>query len=186
MVRTLREKELLHVVVSSGACFGGDVEAPNVYAGLLAAAALSDVVLAGIGPGVVGTGSPYAHGGMSAAVTLNAAAALGGEAVLAPRVSGADPRRRHRGISHHTRSVLRAALGGCRVVLPDSAWNVPTSDLPDRHSYVPVSYGASGLEARFGVTFESMGRAYKDDSVFFDAAAAAVSLALERPAGDTG
>lgn len=184
VVRDLKEKALLHTVVSAGACFGGDVEAPNAYAGLLAAAAVSDVVLAGIGPGVVGTGAPYAHGGMSAATVLNAAAALAGDAVLAPRISGADPRDRHRGISHHTRAVLRAALGGCRVALPASARTAPISDLPARHTYLPVSYGASGLEARFGVTFESMGRSYKDDAVFFDAAAAAVSLALKEPAGD--
>ena len=53
-VRRLRDLDLLHTVVSSGNCSGGDVEAPNIYAGLLAAAAVSDLILVGIGPGVVG------------------------------------------------------------------------------------------------------------------------------------
>ena len=176
-VRRLKDKDLLHAVVSSGNCFGGDAETPNVYSGLLAAAAISDVVLVGIGPGVVGTGSPYGHGGMSAATALNAAHALGALPVLAPRISAADLRERHRGVSHHTRTVLDSALVGCRVAIPQSA-AISTDGLPERHSYIPVAYGAGGLEDRFRVTFQSMGRTYGEDPIFFDAAAAAVSLAL--------
>lgn len=176
-VRELKEKGLLHAVVSSGNCFGGDVESPNVYSGLLAAAAISEVVIAGIGPGVTGTAAPYGHGGMSAALALNAAHALGAEPVLAPRISAADSRVRHRGVSHHTRAVLEAALGGCRVALPAAA-GVSLEGFPRRHAYHRVAYGAGGLEDRFGVTFQSMGRSYKEDPFFFDAAAAAVTLAV--------
>jgi Protein of unknown function (DUF3866) len=180
-VRELEGADLLHSVVSAGSCFGGDVEAPNVYAGLLAAAGepRADLVLAGIGPGVVGTANAYGHGGMAAAVALNAAAALGAEPVLAPRLSAADPRERHRGVSHHTRSVLRATLSGCRVAFP-AGCDIPTEGLPDRHAYEHVEAGAAGLEGRFGVTFESMARRYDEDPVFFDAAVAAVALALRR------
>lgn len=181
-VRQLRGRGVLHAAVSAGNCFGGDVEAPNIYAGLLAAARISDAILVGIGPGVVGTGAPYAHGGMAAAVALNAACSLGAEPVLAPRLSDADTRSRHHGLSHHTRAVLQAALGSVRVALPASAKDLSTEQLPGRHDYLAVPRKAAGLEARFGVTFESMGRAYTDDEVFFDAAAAAVALAL----GSTG
>lgn len=177
-VARLRERGLLHSVVSAGSCFGGDVEAANEYSGLLSAAALGvDLVLAGIGPGVVGTSSAYGHGGMAAAVSLNAAVSLGGEPVLAPRVSFADERARHRGISHHTRSALSAALGACRVALPADA-DVSLDGLPERHEYFRVGFGAGGLEEAFGLTFESMGRKYAEDERFFDAAAAAVKLAL--------
>lgn len=180
VVRSLSSRGLLHAVVSSGSCFGGDVEAPNVYSGLLAAAGPAvgaDLVLAGIGPGVVGTATPYGHGGISAAVALNAASSLGAHPVLAPRLSRADARARHSGVSHHTIAVLRAALAGCRVALPASAERLP-GGLPGRHSYERVPYGAAGLEGRHGVTFTSMGRGYEQDPVFFDAAAAAVALAL--------
>jgi hypothetical protein len=178
VVRDLKDKLLLHAVVSAGSCFGGDLEAPNVYAGLLAAAAGEpDLVLAGIGPGVVGTATTFGHGGMSAAIALNAASSLGAEPVLAPRLSGVDPRERHRGLSHHTRSALRAALSGCRVALP-ARCEVTAEGLPDRHAYELVEVSAAGLEGRFGVTFESMGRRYEEDPVFFDAAVAAVALAL--------
>ena len=176
--RVLGEKGLLREVVSTGNCFGGDLESPNVYAGLLAAAEVSDLVLAGIGPGVVGTASRYGHGGMSAATALNAAFSLGGDPVLAPRMSEGDPRSRHRGISHHTRTVLEATLRDCRVAIPGSADDKVSADLPENHHYVTVPFGAAGLEGRFGLTFESMGRSYSEDRVFFDAAAAAVALAL--------
>ncbi len=178
-VRELGAKGLLHAVVSCGDCFGGDLEAVNVYSGLLAAAEVGDLVLVGIGPGVLGTGTHAGHGGMSAAVAANAALSLGGEPVLAPRISMSDPRGRHAGLSHHTRSVLAATLGGCRVAFPlGNAAEVSGADLPMRHTYARVPYGAGGLDRRFGVTFESMGRAYEDDRAFFDAAAAAVALAL--------
>jgi hypothetical protein len=180
IVRELKDKRLLHAVVSAGSCFGGDLEASNAYAGLLAAAGgdpTPDLVLAGIGPGVVGTATSFGHGGMAAAVALNAASSLGAEPVLAPRLSSADPRERHRGLSHHTRAALRAALAGCRVAFP-AAFEVPTEGLPDRHAYEFLGSKAAGLQGRFGVTFESMGRGYEEDPVFFDAAVAAVELAL--------
>jgi hypothetical protein len=174
-VRDLREKGLLSGVVSAGGCYGGDVEAPNIYSGLLAAAVEADLVLVGIGPGVVGSALPYAHGGMAAAVALNAASALGAEPVFAPRVSDADARERHRGISHHTRAVLEATLSPCRVALPGG---LLPDGMPERHLYERSGFGASGSEEVFGVTFSSMGRGYGEDPIFFDAAAAAVALAL--------
>jgi hypothetical protein len=180
-VRELKERGLLHAVVSAGSCFGGDLEAPNVYSGFLAAASVGSgdrLVLAGVGPGLLGTATAFGHGGMAAAVALNAASSLGAEPILAPRLSAADPRARHRGLSHHTRAALGAALAGCRVALP-APCDVPLEGLPDRHAYEFVEAGAAGSQERFGVTFESMGRCYEDDPVFFDAAAAAVALALD-------
>lgn len=177
-VRKLKERGLLHGVVSSGNCFGGDVEAPNLYSALLAAAEVSEMVLVGIGPGILGTGTAYGHGGMSAATALNAACSLGARPVLAPRISGADVRSRHRGLSHHTGSALQAALGEVRVAMPAAAKGIAVEELPARHSYPTVPYGAAGSEERFGLTFESMGRTYPEDEVFFDAPAAAVALAL--------
>ena len=177
-VRELKRKGLLHAVVSAGSCFGGNLEAPNVYAGLLAAAGEErDLVLVGIGPGVVGTATVFGHGGMAAAIAMNAASSLGAEPVLAPRLSSSDARERHRGISHHTRTALLAALGRCRVAVPSSC-GISPEGLPDRHTYEPVEASAAGLEGRFGLTFGSMGRRYEEDPAFYDAAVAAVLLAL--------
>lgn len=186
-VGRLKALGLLACSVSSGACFGGDIEAPNVYAALEAAARFeggADLVVVGIGPGVVGTATRYGHGGMSVASALNAAAALGGEPVLAPRLSGADGRKRHRGVSHHTLTALQATPVGCRVAVPESGREiVARTELPARHRAVPAA-GAGGLQERFGVTFTSMGRGYTEDPVFFDAAAAAVRVALGGAGGE--
>ncbi|MGI8649926.1 MAG: DUF3866 family protein [Rubrobacter sp.] len=185
-VGELKRLGLLERVVSSGACFGGD-EAPNLYSALeLAAGYEVDLVLIGIGPGIVGTATRYGHGGMSAALALNAASALGARPVLAPRLSSADGRVRHRGLSHHTRTVLSVALAGCRVALPESGGELALTEknqLAGRHEYTLVEGVAGGLEAEFGLTFRSMGRDYEQDPVFFDAAVAAVRLALEEPGG---
>src|SRR5439155_21831336 len=105
-VRTLKERGLLEATVGSGACFGGDADCVNVYSALAWAAARGvDAVVCSIGPGIVGTATFLGHGGMAAADAVNAAVALGGEAVLAVRVSERDPRDRHRGISHHARAL---------------------------------------------------------------------------------
>lgn len=182
----LRDRGLIHSVVSAGNCFGGDVESPNLYSGLLAAAVDADIVLVGIGPGMIGTATRYGHGGMSAAVALNAAVALGGDPVLAPRVSLADGRDRHNGISHHTRAALSATLAPCRVAFPRSyPVEASTGGLPELHDYRRVSRSAAGLQERYRVTFESMGRSYEQDPAFFDAAAAAVALALTPGDGET-
>ncbi len=176
----LKELGLLHAVVSCGSCFGGDLESANVYSGLLTAAAVADVVLVGIGPGVVGTSTSHAHGGMSAAISANASVSLGAEPVFAPRVSNADARARHQGISHHTLAALEATLVGCRIALPNGIEQ--PSGVSSRHSFIPMDRDARGLEERFGVVFRSMGRLYNEDPVFFDAAAAAVALCLEERA----
>ncbi|HVM41462.1 MAG TPA: DUF3866 family protein, partial [Acidimicrobiia bacterium] len=98
LVAELREKGLLDVTVTCGHAFGGDHEAINLHAGLAAARHVgdADAALVAVGPGIVGTNTPLGHTGLDAAVTLDAAAALGGRPVAALRVSFADHRERHR------------------------------------------------------------------------------------------
>src|SRR2546421_5729164 len=117
-LRTLRERGLVAVTVAVDACLDGDVHCVSAASALLWCRAEGfDIVVCGIGPGVVGTGSSFGHGGLAAAVAANAASALGGAPVLAARASERDARDRHRGVSHHTRDVLR--LCGHRAV---AAW----------------------------------------------------------------
>jgi len=110
-----------------------------------------------IGPGIVGTGTALGHGGVAAAQAANAAAALGGRAVVAPRVSGGDRRARHRGLSHHTEAVLRLCLA---------------------EPLVPDDLAPSGWrEACAGLPLSHMGRGPDEDPEFFAAAFAAGLLA---------
>jgi hypothetical protein len=154
VVRALKERGLVGVAVAAGGCTDGDVQCVSAASALAwAAAAGYEAAVCSIGPGIVGTGTRLGHGGLAAAEAANAAAALGGRAVIAPRVSEADPRERHRGLSHHTRAVLALCLG--EVLVPD--------DLePD-----------SWRESCEGLPLSHMGRGPADDPSFFAAAFAA-------------
>jgi hypothetical protein len=159
-VRALKERGLLETAVAAGPCFGGDVQCVGVYAALAWAAGDGfEVVVCGIGPGIVGTGTRWGHGGLAAAEAANAASALGGRPVIAVRSSAADARDRHRGVSHHTDAVLRACLGDVEVAWPEEA-------------------DSAGWEAACaGLPLEHMGRGPDQDAAFFAAAFAAGRLA---------
>src|SRR5690606_17148661 len=95
-------------VITAGHAFGGDLEAVTPASALAVAhAALkADAIVIAMGPGVVGTGTPLGTTALEQGPLLDAAGALGGTPIAAARLSGADPRVRHRGISHHTMTAL--------------------------------------------------------------------------------
>ena len=70
-----------------------------------------DAAIVGPGPGILGSATRYGHGGMAALEAAHAALALGLPTLLSPRMSSADPRPRHLGLSHHTLLRPRAAPG---------------------------------------------------------------------------
>jgi hypothetical protein len=186
-VGELRRAELICEHVTAGPAYGGEVEALTVIGALQAASGSLgwDAAIAGPGPGIAGSGSALGHGGMAALDTAHASLILGLETLIAPRMSSADPRPRHRGLSHHTATVLRMLLGDVRVPAPasePSPWpRIGDGDGPldqlreacgDRHEIwsreAPVDeYAASGLPATH------MGRELADDRLFFAAALAA-------------
>ena len=121
IVARLKERGLLSGTVTSGHAFGGDFEAVNVYSALAACRELigADAVIIAPGPGSVGTGSRLGFSGMEAGEQVNRVSALGGAPLLIPRLSFAERRRRHFGVSHHTLTALElAALAPARLVLP--------------------------------------------------------------------
>jgi hypothetical protein len=120
MVRALRERGLLAGHLTAGAAFGGEGEAVTtagaLHHGLRALG--WDAAVCGPGPGIVGSSSPLGHGGMSALDSAHAALALGCPTLLVARMSSSDSRARHRGISHHTLTVLDLLLEPVTVALP--------------------------------------------------------------------
>jgi hypothetical protein len=119
-VRSLRERGLLAGHLTAGAAFGGEGEAITTAGALHhGLGALGwDAAVCGPGPGIVGSSSPLGHGGLSALDSAHAALALGCAALLVARMSSGDPRARHRGISHHTLTVLDLLLAPVTVALP--------------------------------------------------------------------
>jgi len=174
-LRALRVRGLVEMSVAVGACLDGDVECVTVASGLLLAAAEAfEVVVCAIGPGIVGTGSTYGHGGLAAADAANAAAALHGTPIVAVRASQSDPRERHRGVSHHTRALLELCLGD--VIVPWPAGYEAPPWLEPR-----LAVDVSGWEqACAGLPLAHMGRGPQADPLFFAAAFAAGRVAADR------
>jgi hypothetical protein len=174
-VRALRVHELLATSVAVDACVDADVQCVSVASALLWCAAEGiEMVVCGIGPGIVGTGSSYGHGGVAAAAAANTAVALGGVAVLTVRASHADQRERHLGVSHHVRDLLRLAPDGAVAAWPHG---VEAPDWLRPREEVDVS---GWREACEGLPLSHMGRGTEEDELFFTAAFAAGRLARSR------
>jgi Protein of unknown function (DUF3866) len=176
-VAQLRERGLICAHVTAAPAYGGEHEALSVAGALDAGARKLDwgAAIAAPGPGIIGSETRLGHGGMAALDSAHAALALGLPTLLSPRLSVADPRDRHRGVSHHTLTVLGMLLGSVEVAVPSgnpvvtarlaeaAAWRHKLRDVP---ADLP-GYAASGLPAR------TMGRGLEEDPLFFAAALAA-------------
>jgi hypothetical protein len=170
VVRELRDGGLLAGHITAGPAFGGaDGESMTTAAAMHHGLAELgwDAVVAGPGPGILGSGSALGHGGLQALDSAHIALALGCPTLLVPRMSSTDLRARHRGVSHHTSTVLDLLLAPVAVALP-----VGEQPPKDRHEWrcAPVdldAYAESGLPTR------SMGRT---DPLFFAVALAAGRL----------
>jgi len=143
-----------------------------------------------MGPGVVGTSTALGFSAIEQGQVLDAAAALGGRGVACLRISFADPRARHRGISHHTLTALAiAAREAADVVvpaLPETEGLVrQLGEAGERHRIHVVDAGP-GMELlrAAGVRLASMGRQLDEIPETFAAAVAAGTHAA-RLAGDS-
>ncbi len=192
-VAELRGRELIAGHVTAGAAFGGDREAISLIGAIDAGSRVLgwEAIVVAPGPGILGSSTRLGHGGMAALDAVHAALALGLPTLVSPRMSSADPRPRHRGLSHHTATVLELALGTVRVPVPEldlAGW--PTGaeegepvELPSvldalheagagRHDVTvePVDLEAF---ANSGLSTRTMGRDLREDPLFFAAALAA-------------
>ncbi len=171
-VRELKQRGLLEVAVAVAPCHDGDVQAVSTPSALLWAKARGlDCVVCGIGPGIVGTGTAFGHGGVMVAEAANTTAALAGRAVVAARVSYGDRRARHRGLSHHTRAALTLCLGSHVVGWPRGL------EPPSGIEALVVVDADDWQRACAELPLSHMGRGPQDDPWFFAAAFAAGRLA---------
>jgi hypothetical protein len=170
-LRALRSRGLVTATIGVGACLDGDVSCVTPASALAWAKGEGfDAAVCAIGPGIVGTGSYLGHGGLAVAAALWAAGALGGRPILAPRVSLADERARHSGLSHHSRAVV--ALCGDPITV---AW--PGGLEPPEGLAVEVVDVDGWQAACDGLPLETMGRGAAEDPCLFASAFAAGRLA---------
>lgn len=183
--RTLRDLgELLCGTVTTGQSMGGDLESVTLHTGLLAARHVlhADVAIVTQGPGNLGTATPWGFSGVAAGEAVNATAILEGRPVAALRLSGADPRERHRGVSHHSLTAYgRVALARADVVIPaglpaDLAARVSddVASLRSKHDIVTVeTEGLDEALRALPIELSTMGRGLAEDHAYFLASAAA-------------
>src|SRR4051794_4516819 len=193
LVAELRASGLVDATITYGHAFGGDYEAVSVFSALAVArhVAHADAAIVVMGPGIVGTNTRLGFSGMEVGAILDAAHSLGGVAIACLRVSFADGRERHVGLSHHSATALRlAARDRAQVAVPrlgDPAHDRRLHDdlvaagIDLRHDLVDVDApDALTLFTRHGLVIASMGRPAEDDPALFQAAAAAGALAAAR------
>jgi hypothetical protein len=185
-IPALLDAGLIHATITCGQAFGGEIETVNKFSALIAARAVADadVTVVVMGPGNLGTATRYGFALMEVAEIVNAAVALGAEPIVVPRISFADKRERHRGVSHHTLTALATALAPATVPLPllseerTATVRTQLAGLEGRHRIIDVDLGdAEAALRKSPVRLESMGRSFIDDPDAFRAAAAAGVLA---------
>ncbi|MEX0766898.1 MAG: DUF3866 family protein [Microthrixaceae bacterium] len=184
LVAELKSKQLISATVTAGHAFGGDLEAVNVASGLGLAVHTqrADAVVVCMGPGVVGTGTALGTTAIEVSSVLDLVAALGGTPILCVRASSGDPRQRHRGLSHHSRTI--AELTHCA---PWVAATTPQlADLPgvrvartDHSQDLPKAVDVVELMGSRGLQTTTMGRHIHEDLLFFENAAAAGVVAAQ-------
>ncbi len=196
LVFELRDAGLIDGWITCGQAFGGELEAVTVWTAMLAAKEVlgADVIVVADGPGNLGTDTTWGVTALGSGNTLNAAAALGGRPIPSLRISFADERERHRGLSHHSLTILRdVCLVPTDVPVPAleddqrrTVWDaLRGAKLEERHQLVEVD-GHPALEelAARRVEPRSMGRGVEDDPAYFLAAGAAGVLAGRAAAAD--
>jgi len=189
LVADVRAVGLLDATVTCGHAFGGDYEAVSIWSALAVArhVAHADAAVVVMGPGIVGTNTRLGFSGMEVGPVLDATHALGGVAIACLRVSFADGRDRHQGLSHHSATALRLAARERALVAvprlpPEQAMRLEAdllaAGIDRRHELVDVEApDALALFDRYELRVASMGRPAADDPALFQAAAAAGALA---------
>jgi hypothetical protein len=183
LVHALRERGVLDTTITAGHAFGGDLEAVAVPSALALArhVAGADLVIVGMGPGVVGTASALGTTAVEVACVIDTADRMGACVALCSRASSVDARQRHQGVSHHVRTILGLAAARPELPVPaDLAAELVGSTVVDPPD-------AAAVLADLDLRVTSMGRGPGDDPAFFAAAAsagawAAAAVGREAPA----
>ncbi|MBU8907857.1 DUF3866 family protein [Desertibacillus haloalkaliphilus] len=191
-LRYLREDQRFQTI-TTGQAFGGDYEAVNIPTALQFASEKlqSDVLIVSVGPGVVGTGTTYGFTGMALADWANTVGSFSGLPVWVPRISFADQRSRHQGISHHLLTpLLSFTYPKSLIPLPifhKESWDRKISEqvvpMKEKHTVVRVSSDeVTGLIQenllQYPIPITTMGRTFSDDPAFFLSVAVAAKEAI--------
>lgn len=189
LVRELKARRWLDVTITAGNAFGGDLESVSLPSALLLAKHVvkADLIVVALGPGIVGTGTKMGFSGIEQSWVIDLTHRMGGKAIAVPRISGADPRERHRGISHHSLTVLELISNPPLVAISkhltsESRQRVEAVFANERYAkqaqWVTVDDPvAELLFSKYSLQVKSMGRDVHQDPDYFQSTIAAGFLA---------
>jgi hypothetical protein len=193
LVAAMCDRKLVDTTITSGQAFGGDHEAVTIHSALAMARhqVEADVAVVAMGPGIVGTDSTLGYTGIEVGQVLDATTGLGGRPIACLRASDADPRERHRGVSHHTATALTVATRSrVQVPVPNGPHadaleaDLAASGIAGRHEILRVDVpDVLGLLDAAELPVTSMGRPAREDPVLFRCAAAAGVASVDGGAG---
>ncbi|MGL5717006.1 MAG: DUF3866 family protein [Paraclostridium sp.] len=191
-IENLKNKGLVNKTITIGNAFGGDYECINIYSALITAKEIlnADVVFVSMGPGIAGTGTKYGFTGIEQGPILDAVHKLGGNPIAIPRISFADKRDRHNGISHHSLTVLKEIVNvktNIPIGINDDKKllyiknQIEENKLSEKHNiiYIKNLDKAEDDLKHYGLKVKSMGRNYEQDKEFFDASSNAAYYLME-------
>lgn len=182
-VVNLKKSGLIDETITYGNAFGGDYECINIYTALITAKEIckADCVIVAMGPGIAGTGTKYGFSGIDQGMIVDAVEKLGGNSYIIPRISFADLRPRHRGISHHTITILSEITNKSTNVVINTNYDenkleiikeqIKDNSIDSKHRIIfnDYEYAKRDLD-EFNQKVKSMGRGFEEDSEFFIAA----------------
>ncbi|NLC11976.1 MAG: DUF3866 family protein [Firmicutes bacterium] len=181
----LKKNKLLLATITCGHAFGGDLETVNIFTALMAGFLeySPHAMIIAPGPGIVGTGTKYGNTSLEQGENVNRINLLQGNPIFVPRVSFAEKRRRHYGISHHTLTCLtELSLTPAEVAFPVLEkeqmsyllGQIKRANLFSKHKvyFLHVQKIIEKWKKR-REAFTTMGRNIEEDPIFFEGVAAA-------------
>lgn len=179
-IKNLKGNGLIEGVITTGHAFGGDLESVNFITAIQGSIKKYNphVTIVGMGPGIVGTGTRFGFSGVEQGIISDVLQNLGCSVFPAIRLGFEDKRERHMGISHHFITNFCSIARGCYPLI------IPMMDR-DKTSYIikqlrdsgltkkhwvsmVASVDIEGLAEKYNISLTSMGRAYKENTYYFD------------------
>ncbi len=190
-VKDLKNKGILNQTITIGHAFGGDFEAINIYTGLIISKEIADadITIVAMGPGIVGSGTEFGFTGVEQGINIDAVNNLRGKAIFVPRISFADKRDRHYGISHHSLTVLNKIINTKSTVVLSNLKsekleyiNGQISTIFNDKRYKIIYKDPLNIEKildYYKLNVKTMGRGIHEDLEYFQSLSSVASYAIE-------
>lgn len=188
-VDNLKELGLIDSTITYGNSFGGDYECINIYTALITAKDIckADCVIVTMGPGIAGTSTKYGFSGIDQGMIIDAIETLNGRSYVIPRISFADLRPRHMGISHHSITILSEITNKSTNIVINTNYDesklkiikeqIHSNSISEKHTIIYDDYNESEEDLKkYNLNPKSMGRCFSEDREFFMAASTVANV----------